>query len=792
MRVVRETDVRLGKHASPWVDDGAGVETHRAGPDGIAPVWLIGRDGAQPMRRDDRRQEHRSTASRTPGRARTRRDRGASIAVEPLEERQLLSLYQGPTRNRALFSGSAFYQVSVTGGGFEKLSQIGSGLHRIIAIDLFGTTTASQLNITFKKGLAAFGSANTSLQIGRINVHSGQLGGINAAAADLVGDVTPLQGTVQTIDFGALGPNAQINVQGSVGTFQAGSVALSPNGLVDIAGDVTGHVSVGALDLNGGKMLIGHNVTGGLSLGGLNITQSGQLLIGNDLEGSSSLGLVDIDNGRFQVGHSATGTVSTGSLTVQNGGQFLVGTDVTSPLQVNGSAKINSNGLLHVGDDLAGLDVKQDLSLDTSGKLVVGTDVTGPITIGAGLNLSNNAQVSIGRDVTGAISITGNVNLDSGGNIAVGRNVNTVTVNGDVRFTPSAGTITIGGNVAGLTINGIYRGRSNTSMSSPELTIGLNLSDFTVLGGASGQGGIENANISVGKQILGLDIVHGIFNSLLTAGVLIDGSPQSASAGGNAGADGTDAIFDSQILSGSEINHITINGNVDSDWVRNPTPTGLPTRIVAGENRNGTFVSGGLIDNFQITGSLIDSVVAASVQPYGGDGTLPPTGYNGNRTPAAPPGPGVPTNYNAPAGVTVGGTFGMPIDYANFGYVSYFNELPTGTAFNTAIDPNIHVNILQGAINPSFASKPLPSSVTTTLQTGSSSTLNQTTTTSGASLTSTTTTTTNFIAIPTKSTVLGGVITTSHDGNPDGNDFAGIFAADASGVFVGQIPPQAP
>jgi hypothetical protein len=134
----------------------------------------------------------------------------------------------------------------------------------------------------------------------------------------------------------------------------------------------------------------------------------------------------------------------------------------------------------------------------------------------------------------------------------------------------------------------------------------------------------------------------------------------------------------------------------------------------------------------------------------------------------------------------------MPIEYANFGYVSYFNELPTGTAYNTAIDPNIHVNILNGAINPSFASQPLPSSVTTTLQTGNSSTLNQTTTSSGSSLTSTTTTTTSFIALPTKSTVLGGVIFTSHDGNPDGNDFAGIFAADARGVFVGPIPSQSP
>lgn len=145
----------------------------------------------------------------------------------------------------------------------------------------------------------------------------------------------------------------------------------------------------------------------------------------------------------------------------------------------------------------------------------------------------------------------------------------------------------------------------------------------------------------------------------------------------------------------------------------------------------------------------------------------------------------MPTNYNAPAGVIVGGTFTDPISYANFGYVSYFNETVTGTAYNTALDPDVHVNILEGQINPSFASAPLPTSVTTTSTMGTSAPA-----TGGSNSSSTTTTTTNFIAIPTKSTVLGGVISTSHGGNPDGNDFAGIFAADTAGVFVGVLPTQ--
>jgi hypothetical protein len=303
-----------------------------------------------------------------------------------------------------------------------------------------------------------------------------------------------------------------------------------------------------------------------------------------------------------------------------------------------------------------------------------------------------------------------------------------------------------------------------------------------------------DANIAVGKDIAGFNILHGIFNSLITAGVLIDGAPQNASPGGNISPDGSTAIFDSQILAGVEINNLQINGDVQSDWVTNPTPTGLPTRIIAGETRQGTWTSGGLIDRFQITGTLIDSVVAASVQPYGGDGSLPTIGYGTTRTPSPLPGPGVPTNYNAPAGTVEVGTFpqGNPnnLFVPNYGYVSYSNEMATGTAYNTVIDPDVHVNILPGAINPSFASTPNPASITTTTTTGTTSGINNTTTTSGSSVTATTTSTTALLALPTKSTVLGGVISTSHGSNPDGFDYAAIVAANTAGVFVGQLPNQ--
>jgi len=45
------------------------------------------------------------------------------------------------------------------------------------------------------------------------------------------------------------------------------------------------------------------------------------------------------------------------------------------------------------------------------------------------------------------------------------------------------------------------------------------------------------------------------------------------------------------------------------------------------------------------------------------------------------------------------------------------------------------------------------------------------------------------LSLPSKSTVLGGVISNSHNDNPlERSDFAGIFADDTRGVFVGTLP----
>ena len=56
-----------------------------------------------------------------------------------------------------------------------------------------------------------------------------------------------------------------------------------------------------------------------------------------------------------------------------------------------------------------------------------------------------------------------------------------------------------------------------------DLFVGLNLGLFQVLGGGLNQSGVDQVDVEVGKNIQGIDVPHGIFNSFITAGVLIDG-----------------------------------------------------------------------------------------------------------------------------------------------------------------------------------------------------------------------------------------------------------------------------
>ena len=146
------------------------------------------------------------------------------------------SVYTGPTAS-AVIAGGAIYQVSVTGGGYSKVHSLG---HGVIGLQLLATTPNSTLSITLERPRPHTRTL-ANLQVGQIYVNTGQLGTINAPAADLVGTMTPLNNPVTSIEFADLGPTARIDVNGALnGLTIPGNADIGPTGHVYVGGNLTG------------------------------------------------------------------------------------------------------------------------------------------------------------------------------------------------------------------------------------------------------------------------------------------------------------------------------------------------------------------------------------------------------------------------------------------------------------------------------------------------------------------------------------------------------------------------
>ncbi|MGO9813312.1 MAG: hypothetical protein ACLP53_21420 [Isosphaeraceae bacterium] len=546
--------------------------------------------------------------------------------LESLEGRQLLALFTGFSHVRNIPTNSGVYSLQIDGPGVLKTQPAGGGS---FDVKVLGTTDASTLTITQVR--PRFHVANNLMSIDNLTIRSGQIGSILASPVELDGTMTRLSSDVGALEFGALGPGAQIDVKGSVSTMDVGSVNLGPGGHVVITGDL---------------------------------------------------------NGAFQ--SQSLSSSSTTAMTM---------------------ASMNLDG----------------------GQFIIGRDSLGPISIAGDLSLSHNGLLAIGRDQAGTLSVGGSVIIDSGGQISVGRNLAALTVGGNVLVDPGASGIVVGGDLDAMNVGGYFRGQG--SATAIDLGVGLNLNSLTVEGNgtSTSPGGIQSANINVGKNISALDVSYGIFRSWITAGVSINGV--------TAGADGVTAVYHSEIDAGTSITNVTLGGALTSGFPTGDT-TGYPTRIIAGKIRSaaigstpdqGLYLPDGTISGFAIDGSLINSVLAASVAPYGGDGSLPPpVPYGGTPRTSGPPPAGF-SNYNAPGGLT---DIGNGQNIKNYSIRSYVGgQLVPTAVYDTAIDPNIHVNVLDGG------------------------TIN--------------------------ATVSGSVVSTPHD---DTFDFTGVFAVNTVGVNGGLEP----
>jgi hypothetical protein len=328
--------------------------------------------------------------------ARRRRPRHAP-AIEPLEGRRLLS-YTGPSAMRGVSTSAGIFLIQVSGPGLIKVHP---GGRNAIDLSAFGTTTGSTITVTLTR--PHYHAPSQLLNIRNLTVTSGQLGNLDASPVILTGAITPLTGSVSTLELGALGQAAQINIDGSVGTMTVQAVNLGPTGHVDISGsmnsdDLSSMMAIGSFSIDGGQFDIGQDSVAPISVSGdMTISHDGRFSVGRDLDGSLSVN---------------------GNLVLDTGGQLYVGRNVTE-LFVNGNVIINptESGIV-VGGALDEMIIngyfqgQGGTSAPTVFDLGVGLNLTG-LTINGGNSALDglvNANIRAGGSITGVSIAYGTAN----------------------------------------------------------------------------------------------------------------------------------------------------------------------------------------------------------------------------------------------------------------------------------------------------------------------------------------------------------------------------------------------
>jgi len=633
-------------------------------------------------------------------------------SAETLEERRLLSASEPFFKFNTVAFGRVVYFIAVSGPGEVKTQKCAGGS---VSIKLVGTTQDSQLAITAFGSRSHFGTR--PLKVVSIQVGSGRLGSIQGlTTTDLEGPISTLKGPVNSLQFDAIGPKAQINI-------------------------ITGNPGQPNVNGNLGQLTVNR---------GIELGPTGFIDIGNDLTGSLSVSTdVTLDGGQINIGRDLSGPVTIGSnLTIDDGGKL----DVTRNLGTSAASTTSASSTS---------------ATSASSGSASGSTASTTSASSSGSSSGTTAASSGGSGVT----VTGNVALSTNGEIAVSGNLSSFSVGGNLQ-TSLGGEIHVSENLGALAVTGVVQGKGRS-----DIVVGDDLGQLTILGGGDGVWGLQGANIAVTSNIQGVDIRNGIANSLIQAGFLITGgTPGTGSNSWNIGPDGAPslssvdpamgqiAVLNSTIQAGYEIMNMTIGGDVVCDL------PSTPTRIVAGETLQDRFVPNGAIDGFQIIGNLINSVLAASVGPNPRTGHYDkPAGVIEVGFTAAPP--AASTLVPSPPTVTVQTSGVTNVNLATTGYPNTLQaaqlqssplSVSTAPPFANPADHEFPDVLPGGSINPSLAAKLqlLPPAAAEATE----------------------------LPLPSKSTVLGSVITTM----PGSGDYAGIFAANTAGVLVGAVPTSEP
>jgi hypothetical protein len=298
-----------------------------------------------------------------------------------------------------------------------KVHPAGGGSVDLIA---FGTTVNSTITITQTQPRYHF--PNRQLLIHNLIVKTGQLGALVAAPVELTGVMTPLTASMGTLDVGALGPKAEVDIAGDLGGLDVGRIDLGPSGHVVVSADLN---AAGAASASGSSTL-----------------------------GSMTVGTMNLEGGRFAVGRDSLIPITVaGSLTISHDGQFSVGRDLGGSLTIDGSLILNSGGQIYVGRNLDGLTVGGNIINNPSGGGIAvngalfgatvlgyfqgqgGTSDPTAIDLGVGLNLT-------GLTILGGVSGQGgliNANIRAGGTVS-GVRITYGTVNSSIQSNSSLPT----------------------------------------------------------------------------------------------------------------------------------------------------------------------------------------------------------------------------------------------------------------------------------------------------------------------------------------------------------------
>ncbi len=323
--------------------------------------------------------------------ARSRGERRRTVApvLEGLEDRRMLSAYTGPSIGRTIRSVGGVFRIQVVGQGVLKVHS--GGGQGAIDLSLFGTSSDSTVNITQVK--PPLHSPSRYLVLNKVTVATHQLGGLDAPEVELNGTITEFNNSVNTLAFGSIGPDTQLDVNGDVGTLSAGQVNLGPTGHIIISG-----------------RLNTTNLTDSLTIGGFTI-----------------------DGGRFVIGQDSMAPIEvTGNFTISQDGLFSIGRDQDAGISVNGNLELDSGGQLFVGRNLSSLNIGGNLIVNPSGSGIVVNGQLGGLTVAGyaqgqgGTSAPTVFDVGVGLNLTG-LTIEGattsqagllNTNIRAGGTIS--------------------------------------------------------------------------------------------------------------------------------------------------------------------------------------------------------------------------------------------------------------------------------------------------------------------------------------------------------------------------------------